>query len=200
MASRLCCYLKKAVAFLGIGGHGRIFHDVHLIPEDLVHAALAYPEDPHRMGHYLLIGKTPQIRNGTECEHSVALLRRPGDHYHDLPLRFKGAARRCSAGVVKDCAVFREQSLLQVVFRKRHFRMDIVVEPFLFGLIHHKLHSESLCESEFGQIVTGRPEPARSYDDIRSFFCGLNTLSEPLGIVSDDRMVFDIYSDLREHF
>ena len=49
LALRLGGDLQQTVALLCVGGHGRVRHTVHLIPEELIHRALPHAENTHGM-------------------------------------------------------------------------------------------------------------------------------------------------------
>ena len=192
-------HLQQAVTLLGIGGHGGVCHGVHLIPEHLIHGAFAQAEDAQRVGDNLLVRQFFQIGYGAGAEHGVALLGRAGDHDDDLPVLFKGAARRGAPVVVKHRAALRQHGLLKVIGGDLPAQIDILIQAPVLVFIPHQLKTKGLRQDLLCQIVTGGAQSAGGDDDIRPLLCHLHAVQPP-GIIPHYGVVAHIDADLGKHF
>ena len=197
---RLGGHLQKAVALLGVGGHGGICHGVHLVPEHLVHRALPQAENAQGVGDDLPVGKLLQIGDDAGAEHGVALLGRAGEHDDRFPVLFKGAARGGAPFVVKYRAALRQHGLLEVVGGEHSASLDILVQALILRLVPYQLQAEGSGQDLLGQIVAGGAQAAGGDDDIRPLLCHLHAVLQPLGVVPYHGVIAHVDADFGQHF
>ena len=188
-------HLQKAVRLLGIGGKRGIGHAVHLIGEKIIHTAFSDAENPHRVGEDHFITLRAEIRKNTFLQHSPALLRRAGQHNHDLSVFFKSAPGCRAAGVVENGASLREHRLFGIVLGILMAGRNIVIEGPILGFVTYQLQAEGFCKNILGQIIARRTKATGRDDDVSPLLCDLDTLRQPGRIVSHYRVVKHIDAD-----
>ena len=168
----------------------------HFVPQQLLHRAFTQAEGHNVVGDDDLVGQRPEVGDHMALQHGQHLEGRTGQHQHMDAVGFKSAAGSGAHGIVEYSAALRQFRLLDVVLWHLPVGVPLKKGPDAIQnvLVEHQRLAEGLADGLLRQVIIGGPQAAGGDDDVRPLPGNVQSLLQPLGVISYHGVPEDIDS------